>query len=107
MNSTPHTDAARTEAENRQLIMALRAEIDVLRGTQTATNAVMHAVLATHGEPHHAQTAVAHIVEQLTRQSAGWPETSRRAMDSTIAALRTTLDNNLKNREAHKARAAG
>lgn len=106
MNYTPHTDASRLEQENRQLILALRAEIDVLRGIQTATNAVLHAVLATHTEPHHCQTAVAQMVEQLGRQSAGWPETSRRAIDSTIAAMRTTLGHNLANREAHKAKAA-
>ena len=106
MNSTPQADANRLENENRQLILALRAEIDILRGIQTATNAVMHAVLATHAEPHHCDTAIAHMVEQLNRQAAGWPETSLKAMGSTIAALRTTLDNNRKNREAHKARAA-
>lgn len=104
MNSTPQADAARLETENRQLILALRAEIDVLRGTQTATNAVLHAVLATHTEPHHCQTAVAQMVEQLSRQSAGWPERSRQVIDSTIAAMRATLDHNLKNREAHKAK---
>lgn len=104
MNSNPQADGTRLAQENRQLILALRAEIDILRGTQTATNAVLHAVLATHTEPHHCQTAVAQMAEQLGRQSAGWPETSRKAMDSTIAALRTTLDHNLKNREAHKAR---
>lgn len=103
MNSTPPADATRLETENRKLIAALRNEIDVLRGTQTATNAVLHAVLATHMEPAHCQSAVAQLVEQLKRQSQGWPERSREVIDSTIASLRTTLDHNLKSREAYKA----
>lgn len=104
MNSSPLADAGRLEQENRQLIMALRAEIDVLRGIQTATNAALHAVLATHTQPQHCQTAVSQMVEQLNRQSAGWPERSRQVMDTTIAAFRTTLDHNLKNREAYAAK---
>ena len=103
MNTTP-ADATQLENENRKLILALRAEIDVLRGTQTASNAVLHAVLATHTEPQHCQAAVAQMAEQLSRQSQGWPERSRQVMDSTIAALRTTIEHNIKNREAYKAR---
>lgn len=107
MNSTPPTDAARLASENRQLIAALRSEIDVLRGTQTATNAVVHALLATHVQPEHCETAIAQIAQQLAGQSQGWPSASRQAIDSTIAALRTTLDHNRRNREAHRAAAHG
>lgn len=106
MNSTTAATATQLEDDNRKLILALRAEIDVLRGTQTATNAVVHALLATHAEPHHCHTAIAQIMQQLAGQSQGWPERSRQAIDSTFAALRTTLDRNQQNREAHRAKAA-
>ena len=105
MNSTTTAAATQLEDENRKLIMALRAEIDVLRGTQTATNAVLHAVLATHTQPEHCETAIVQIMQQLAGQSQGWPERSRQAIDSTFAALRTTLDHNRENREKHKAKA--
>jgi hypothetical protein len=106
MNAIPDASTAQLENENRKLILSLRNELDVLRGTQTATNAVLHAVLATHTEPHHALTAVAQMEAQLGRQSQHWPEQSRQAIASVIATLRTTIDANLKNREAHKAKAA-
>lgn len=99
MASTPEAIQDPREAEFRQWLTALRNDLDTLRGTQTATNALLHAVLATHPDPANADKAVAQLVTQLKRDSAGWPERSLQAMDASIAALRTTLDHNRQHRD--------
>lgn len=103
MSSTPPTDDARLQNELRQFLTSLRNDLDVLRGAQTATNAVLHAVLATHTNPKNCEAAVAQMVEQLARDSQKLPERSLQAMNSTIASLRITIDRNLKHRQAQQA----
>lgn len=100
MNSATHDD------ENRKLILALRTDLEVLRATQTATNAVVHALLATHAEPHHAKTAIDHVEQQLKHQTQNLQPEVRDIMARAIESMRTTLDRNQKNRDEHKARAA-
>lgn len=103
MSATPEATEQQREAEFRNFLNGLRNDLDTLRGAQTATAAVLHAVLATHQNPEHCEAAVAQLVQQLKRDSAGWPERSLQAMDSTIAALRTTIDHNRKHREKQQA----